>query len=366
MTLNINPNNLFKKEKNYQYSHRQIYDMVYLRKPFLDTLIEVKEYYRNNVMFLDSTNILAAILFNIDIDVNYTDKAYVQYATSRTDGLSRSLNITSSFHYGKIFHNEFYSSSEILLLDTRPFDIDIANKYWKNLAPVYPLLHPWSNLNYTLPIGGKLDTANNGLSVITINIPLLAYQFRCFIKDKMLHNDPINTLIPIFLTQYVLPNMLNKQIDLCILNILMNTYYNKSNSKPLVTNPFPLPVHNYLNKVITFSNNILNWIKGQTLLYPQILQGIPAVFENNMDEVLEMPNIANTRQVWWAIALARLDIMLFLISVGGNESLKYNSYYLREQQKDFSYLRSENIYSKMFDSEYAKIINNKIDYLVNL
>lgn len=365
MTLNVNPNNLFsKKTTQLKTDFRQFYDIVYLRQPLLESLIMVKKYYRENIVYLDSTSVLASILFNIDLGLDVSDKQYVGYLESRTDSLSRSLNITSSFNYGKIFSNEFYSDREILLLDTRRFNIDIANQYWENLAPVYPLLHPWSDIDYTLPIGGKINTANNGLSVINVNIGLLAYQFRAFLKNHMKENEPLNTTIPIFLSQYVLPNMLNKQIDIAIFNILMNEWYQRPNSRSLEKMPFPLPIHQYMNKIKNMCKDILKWISnGRTLLYTQMLEGIPSLYEDNMAETFQMPDIANTRQVWWAVELARLNITLFLIDIGGKESIAYNRSYLSELQKDLSYLQSEKIYSKMFDRQYAEKINEKINYI---
>lgn len=363
--LNVNPDTIFNGSDNYIYSHKQFFDMVYLRKPFTDTLKMVISYYRENVIYLPSTNILASILFNIPLAFYLDDRKYVELINSRIPSLCQSLNLTSSFNYGKIFNKEFYSESEILLLDTTDFDIRKVKDDWENIVSVNPLLHPWGNMSFTLPIGGDLDSGE-GISVIAINIALLATQFRLFLKEKMLHNDPINSTVPIFIAQYVLPNMMAHQTDIAIFNIIYNNYYGLENSKSLIYQPYSLPVHNYMNKVNVFSEKVIKWLDNRGIFYTQLLQSIPAVFKDNMEQVMRMPDVANTRQVWWALVVARLRVLVFIINLGGIESIRYNKSFLSEYQKDLAYLESEHIYNRMFTTDIVKKIQDDINYVRNV
>lgn len=364
--LITNPNNLFNDTNKYEYSRKQFFDMVYLRTPLLDTLNEVVKYYRENVIYLDSTNILDSILFNIPLGLDIKDNNYLEVINSRIYSLTLSLGITSSFNFGKIFKNEFYSNTEILILDDSEFDLKGAISNWKDIVAVKALRHPWSNINFTLPVGGVLDSSNDNVSVISINIALLAIQFRSFIKERLLENNPINTLIPIFIAQYVLPNMLAHQTDIAIFNIISNKYFGIKNSRPLVNNPFPLPVHNYMQKVEYFSEKVIKYLGNNALFYNQALEAIPAVFNKDMNEVMKMPSIANTRQVWWALVLARLNVMMFLVNVGGIEGIKFNKYFISEYQKDLSYLKSQRIYSRYFTRSVSDNIDSEINSILEI
>jgi hypothetical protein len=338
--MNTYPDILFSHYSEFSYPIRRFNQIDYLRRVHTDQLTKVKTYFRDNIVRLDSTNILVDILNNIDIIMSYDGYRYSQYLMNRAEGLSRTLKITSSFSHGEIHTNAFYGKGcdEILLLDLSPFDVEKAEKFWKNLAPVYPLLHPWSDFGYLLPTGGDVDSGK-GLSSIAIHIPMLAFQYRCFLKEKIRLNDTITASPEIFLMQYVFPNMLNQQIDLVVLNRLMNLFYDRPMSKNLIK--LPMAIYSYADKVDDLLQKVLDRLKDNRLFYVESLLTIPSLFSDNMDRVLKMPDIPNTNQVWWALVLSRMSIVKFLIDLGGQIGVTYNQYYLAVYRVDLTYLLSQ-------------------------
>jgi hypothetical protein len=344
--MNTEPDSLFDKIEYVNYGVKQFYEIFFLRRAYLEELTITKTYYRDNIVRLDSQNILVDLLNNLGLRLFYTDDTYVKYLNSRAPGLSRSLRLTSSFNYGEMFNGAFYGKNcnEILIFDDSSFNIEVAKKYWKNLAPVYTLLHPWSDFGFLLPTGQTQDSAS-GLSAININIALLGFQYRCFLLEKEEAGDMTGATPEIFLMQYVFPNMLNKQLDIVVMNRLMNLYYDRGMSKNMVKLPFP--IHQYQNKVDDMLVNVLNNISNRKIYYAQILQTIPGLVAPNMSSVLELPRIANTRQVWWALVLMRMKIVKFLIDVAGNEGIEYNRVYINKYQMDLRYLISEKTFERM-------------------
>ena len=362
--MNTYPDTLFSHQSTFSYPIKQFNQIDFLKRAYTEQLTIVKTYFRDNIVRLDSTNILVDILNNIDIRMEYDGYRYSQYLMNRAEGLSRSLRITSAFSHGEIHSGVFYGKKcdEILLLDLTPFDIDKAQQYWKNLAPVYPLLHPWSDFGFLLPIGSDIDTAS-GLSSIAIHIPMLAFQYRCFLKEKIRLNETLYTSPEIFLMQYVLPNMLNQQTDLVLLNRLMNIFYDKPMSKNKIR--LPMPIYPYAHKVDDLLQKVLERLKDNRMFYVEDLLTIPALFSDNMDSVLRMPDIPNTNQVWWALILTRLPIVKFLIDIGGKTGVTYNQYYLNTYRVDLTYLLSQKTLERYLPSNLLDEVMSMIDEILS-
>lgn len=138
--------------------------------------------------------------------------------------------MTSDINYGQVFKGVFYGPScdELILYDEEYFNPFYAEKEWMRINAVKVLLHPKSDLALLLP-NGRDSSTGGGLAVISVNVPLLAIQYRGFLKSQMLKikaEDDAKLGIQHFIHMFVLPNMLYNQIDITIMNRLMNLFYN--------------------------------------------------------------------------------------------------------------------------------------------
>lgn len=320
----------------------------YIKNTYMSDLIKIEEFYKEKVYAVKNDHFLVKLITNIDVPMSYNIDRYANVADARALYISMNMRMTSSSSKG-IFHNGvFYGNGvlEVILNDNEYFNPYFAEKNWKNICAVSVVLQPKSDLNLLLP-NGKQTSKDDGIAIIKINIPLLAVQYRSFCLDQAIKSRDTGSLLGIthFIHMYVLPAMMYSQTDSVVMNRIMNLYYGKPMSMALFKHPFI--VHHYENKLDNVLNKILNNLDGKTIRYEQILDFIPGFTSDNMSEFLILPDIANTTQVDWSLVLARLDIMKFLIDLGGANSIKLNMLHINNLKRHLFNLKHNHIFEKV-------------------
>jgi hypothetical protein len=289
----------------------------YIRKTYLKEIYTIEQYYHSRVYAVKSNHILQYILDDLSVPMQYEPHRYVEACRARAAFVSKTVGLTSEIGFGKIHQGPFYGpgSQEILLYTDTWFDVDAVLNNWQNVISVKPLLHCRSDLNLMLPNGKKSGT-ESGLSTISINIAMLALQYRQFSLDQYKRMTAKNGLLGSshFIHMYVLPNMMGPHIDLVIANRLMNLYYGKPMGQGLMRHAFA--ISDYSQKVDRILNKVLERLKSTKLSDAEILGFIPSIFNSSMLKALQMPDYAPTRQIWWSLLLSRLDIMKFILDIG--------------------------------------------------
>lgn len=322
-------------------NHWPEFDLI--KRTYLRELLKIKDYYNNRVYAIRNNHPLCVLLNNLDVPMSYDDYRYVEIARDRQDYISRNLMFTSETHYGKIHHGVFYGNDcdEIIITVDDYFDINDLSKNWKDYSAVKVLNHPRSDLGFLLP-NGKQTSNETGLSVVTINIAALALQFKYFMLEQLRRTDGSFLGIPHFVHMYVLPNMMFSHADIVIKNRLLNLFYGKPMGHSLARHAFP--VIDYSDKIDRTLNNVISKIKMSNYIDTDIVNSIPTIINDDMISALEMPDIAPTRQIWWALLLTRLDIMGFIIDVSqGQSSGNKNLMDLRNLQVDLRRLERAHV-----------------------
>lgn len=294
-----------------------------IQRTLENSISKITNYFRSRVFAVKSNHLLCRILDTGLVPTSYSDERFLQALYARSIYVSKYYNLTSSVNYGKMFKGVFYNGcDEIILYTEEYYNPDILED-WKNIQAVRVLDHPVSNMGLLLP-DGNINNSESGLAVIEINIPLLISQYRCFLNSRLV--DDNNSLLGVthFVHMFVLPNMLYSHIELVILNRLMNLFYGAPMGEALKHLPFP--VIDYSNKTDVVLTIVKNRLKSMNSNYPTMLMNIPSVYSSDMEVGLTMPDIALTRQAWWALLLSRLRAMEFLIdisskAIGNNKSL---------------------------------------------
>jgi hypothetical protein len=254
--------------------------------------------------------------------------------------------MTSDVNFGKIHDGIFYGEKvkEIILYVENYFSPFTVSKNWKDLRPVTVLDHPISDLNLLLP-NGKVNSTAEGLAVIAVDIPLLLTQYRFFLMEQQYNTESVLGANH-FVYKYVLPNMLHSHIDLVILNRLMNLFY----GAPMSTNLFKyqFPIVDYSQAVDRELKRTLGRLKNSRTQYFGYIQNMLSISNPSMTDSLNMPDLAKTRQVWWAMFLTRLKVMKFLIDVGGDSGVRTNGYYIGKIKLDIKRLtNAKSVVSKV-------------------
>ena len=298
----------------------------YLKASYLRELAKIEDYYHNRVYSVKNQHFLVRLLNNLNVPMEYGVDQYSRVVDARAPSVVRLMGITSEESRGVVHPGIFYGpgSVEILISDTDYFDPFFAEQHWKEICAVKPLWHPKSDLGLMLP-NGRPSTTGEGLSVISINLPLLAIQYRSFCLDQMTKDLETDSLLGAahFVHMYVLPNMIYAQTDIVIINRIMNLFYGAPMGVALKRHPFM--VHDYGSKIDSVLYKVIKNIEHKDMHYSWILKSIPVISTDDAQSAMIMPDLAPMMQVEWAIVVARLPIIQFLVDIGGDSSKRMDN-----------------------------------------
>jgi hypothetical protein len=287
----------------------------YLRTGLQANLGKVIGYYRRAPMTVPSDHFLIRLLQSITVSKHLPIERYYD----NVDGLfslnlGMALKMTSSISTGHLFKGTFYGPGcdEILIAHTADFDAKAGEKNWENLRAVRVLRHPRSDLELLLPDGTKTGV-EEGLAVVAINVPMLAVQYRSFwLREEYLADlygeSPRG--INEFVHMYVLPNMLPSHLDYVLFNRINNLARGAPMGAPLKKHPFYLT--DFTQKLNATQTMLLDNLGKVTKSFGETLFNIPAIEQPTMQQVMTVPAMAPTRQVIWALGIARFPAIDFL------------------------------------------------------
>lgn len=291
----------------------------------------LKEYYSRTSHVVASSHILSQILNLLAVDYNSHIEAYYRLVSSKVGYLTKALKMTSPISEGSFHKGHFFGSgmSEVYIsLDDWVNPYKVAGN-WQSYPSVKVLSSPITNLSAQIPDGMKRNT-ETGVAVISIHIPALAIQYREFIlKELKKVNAGEARTTENFIYAYILPNMLESLIDSSLVNRFISLALYAPMGESLTRHA--VFTHNYESYVNAVYKGLLKRVKSLPMTYSQILKSIPLVTSSNASEFLKLPDIAPTRQVSWAMNLARINHVDMLTTVASNNGNSLN----RADNNDF-------------------------------
>ena len=283
-----------------------------IKNKLLERLLVLITHYRENPKYIKSNHVLVRLLDSIGVSIFTDDLEFVDRVTDVTGSLSMSLKLTSHYKSGNVFDGVFYGygNSEILIATDEYFDLTDAKENWQELQPVKTLTHPKSDLNMDIP-NGKVNSQEKGIAVITINIPMLAYQYKRFMLNELAKNPDAPGTVMQFVGQYPLANMLYSQTDVAIANRFIRKFkglsLGESDLRP------PIYVTDYTDKLDQHHEKLIKLMVKKHLTFNQMASTIPMLTNNSLFETMLLPDVIRTRQVNWALFIARIDYTNFLL-----------------------------------------------------
>lgn len=286
----------------------------YVRDGLKRNLSTVIRYYRRNPTAVKAQHFLVRLLQSITVPQSMPADRYYSNVDASALNISMSLKMTSAIFKGEVFDGVFYGKGnpEILIASDEAFDPLEADKNWRNLCPVKVLQHFRSDLDLNL-LDGENNSNESGVAVISINIAMLALQYRAFRLEQIRLTE--GTSVPQqtpqqFIRMYVIPNMLFSHLDVALFNRLCKVGNGVETGSTKNTLSFFLP--DFGMRVDLIMEQMIQTLKDKDREFAAILQNIPAVTKETMLKVFELPEIAKTRQVSWALFMAQLPVAYFL------------------------------------------------------
>ena len=323
---------------------------------------KVREYYQTRSFVVKSQHILAQALTLGIPPLSYDIWRFLDLSYSRAEAVSRRLKMTSSLIYGKMFNNQFFSEDcqEFIISETHLFDVDLAVKNWKEIRPVRVIEHPFTDMSLNL-LNGNKTVNNRGVCIVSVNIPLLYLQYRCYIESKEGNIDGVSGFHA-YISRYALPNMLYSYADISIFNKLIRRQHAEQDDIVVKKPHFIFPTNESLLNTVLLE--VLDKIKNSKLTYATMLANIPSIrFENAKDSLL-LPDLAETRQVYWLLMRSRLRMMKGLIDIGGEVSYPKNTHYLSEIKIQLKRLLSQRVLQSLLPYDDYLEMNKIIEEIM--
>lgn len=297
----------------------------YLKAQMKLNVARVHNYHRNNTVAVHSDHFLVRLLQSLPVNKNMELDTYYKAVNNVALSHSMAMQMTSSYYRGRFFTGVAYGkrSLECLLTIDDSFNYEYVHDNWQSAAAVKPIMHDKTDLKMLIPDGNDYSDEYSS-SILLINLPMLAVQYRAYYHEYMVNpNSNRQKTTMHFVAQYVLPNMLEAHLDLCFLNRLMSRFYGKSKAVNYYRkNSFTLiELEAQIDRVI---DKVLEYINRAPKRFDLILKTIPSFAHENAYKGLIMPDITPTKQVHWATMLARLKYITFLFDISDEYVLRTN------------------------------------------
>ncbi len=351
----------FNKPNNKRFTIKHYPAWKYCKDGLNRNLNIVKDYYKSRIYAVKSNHFLCRLINSVSVPYSLPIDMFVDTIDAKTWNLSMQFKMTSSIYRGGIFSGNFYGSGfrEIYISDSYYFNPFEEARNWQNINAVKVIYHTKSDIDLLLP-NGRNNSNEDGLAILTINIPLLMLQYRCFTEDqrRKLAIGQIEGLLGVvhFIHMFVLPNMLDTQLDIALMNRFLNVLSNKESGIIERTHPF------YYTKYDKHVDNVYVNVRDnldREMLYLELFETIPSVVKENMREVLKLPNLAETRQVLWVEVLARIQYIYTVVKLLDKAPNKSdNNFFIKEIRR---YMSDRSLENYLPDDIYIDIVTKMID-----
>lgn len=298
-----------------------------VRDGLQQAITKIQAFHRNNPKSLNGSHFLVKLLGSLNISHRLDDDIFVWKVDDWADDLSMALKMTSSIYRGKLFRpGVFYGDKvgEAIIATTDPFDVEDAIEHWQDLQPIRVLTHPFCDFDLAIP-NGRGHSVGGGLAVITVNIPMLALQYKIWRRWERSVNQDSPQSIMQFLHMLPIPNMLESQTNIAILNRIMNQYFGGEIPTPKPAHSFYIT--NWGNEVDDVVSVYLKFIQNKQLTFDNMVGLMPSV-GRTMHDTLTLPKQPYSNQLQWAIVVARVVLATFLVQHSDDNENHNNRKYL--------------------------------------
>ncbi|MNC23172.1 hypothetical protein D3C75_711880 [compost metagenome] len=253
--------------------------------------------------------------------------------------LIRTLGLCDAINRGKIFETGATlgpQCEEVVISSIERFPTTNLKASWRDLKPLRYLYHSRSDIN--LPIMNN-KTPGKGYGVLLINIPMLMVQYRHWVFSNFGAVEPEAINMYKFIGSYALVNCMESYLEIAYFNRLSRMAYKLPNTKYPLPHPFYIP--DLTPVTDNMAKNTLSQRTMRTGMVTELAQMTPMLLKDSLYEVLQLPKGPVTLQNEWALALARVPFIKYLI-----DSLKQAPSYDRTQTNEILYELRESIHSQ--------------------
>lgn len=286
--------------------------LTYLQRTFKGQVEDVKAYYRRYPKRVDSDNLLGNLLLHIPLRPDMDDQRYVRFVEDVSEGVSRAFGVTSPMYRGRVHEGGVTlgpKTNEVIISVQTPFPVDTMDTSWHQLSALRYFYH--TRVDLGLPIQNN-STPGKGSGVCSINIPLLALQYRYWLKYQSERFDQKESVYR-FIGGFVLPNAIESFHDIAVFNRLSRLNNAVGIPKHPMAHPFYLT--DLSGRVEAFCRWTIETNERRVGDIEQFVATTPMLIQASLFDTLQLPRDPVSRANDWALQLARLPYIRYIAEV---------------------------------------------------
>jgi hypothetical protein len=153
--------------------------------------------------------------------------------------------------------------------------------------------------------------------------------------------------------------MLESQLHIALFNRLSNTLFKKPYGISGIKKPFYLvSIENRIDRNLEM---MISGYKKYRFDYDQVLQGIRIGDDITLRDVIKLPSLPTTRQVTWALTIARLPVIHFLLKLSVENQNRSNGISNNKMLRSINNLLNNNSLISVMGRDKQKDIVNQLN-----
>ena len=246
------------------------------RNKYILSYNKVSDHYRTYNTYLNNKHILVRLLIGLDIDPETSDQDLYRRTEHTVDRTAAGLGITTDLNNGELHEEAFYvDECAIVAVEFGEF-YDIPS--WTEIRAVRPLTHPHTTLKFVLPhLMTSMDDGD--YAVVGIDIPMLAIQYRHWLKQNILKPAGEQENVTQFITRYVLPGMLPEQADIALRNRMLHAANMSYRTDDRLDTP--IFVNTFDKEFDEAIEDLTIEMMGGSKAFSEVMENIPMIFHDN-------------------------------------------------------------------------------------
>lgn len=322
-------------------------DFLFVRKTILRELARITTYYTNSNFVVDGDHLINQLLLQLNVSLSRDLESYVRACGQETERLARAFKLIHPTvsdprpHQGTFYNN---NTQEFIILHATEFDFNTAYDKWDKLVPIKVHSHCFTDTTGQLPDGSyKNSIGESGYAVISINMPMLALQYRAWIEKVRRHQEVKDQSVN-FLFQYPITNMVYRHMDLVIVNRMINKYREQPVAKYQRMHPIAtIDIDERLDSVL---DKRIDYIKKGEYKFDQLFTIFNCLKKPDWLTILRPIDVAPVRSVKWVLELQILNYFQFFLEVRRDAKGSYNNREITRSLRDLINLSNDTTYFK--------------------
>lgn len=203
--------------------------------------------------------------------------------------------LTSNLTFGTTFENVLYTNYSIVYAVSEATELDCRD--WMDYVSVKVIEHPMTDMDIFMPTVMDKDQVD-GLTVIEIDLPMLAYQLKKWLKSDTELNLTPHENLNFFYSKFILPKVIPSYLDLALRNRIKLINSNTVITHQRRERSWAISYEDTFGKNI---KNTLDTIKDTRMPYFRILDSIPLVYEKSFYSLLPFEIGEISSYSYWAM-----------------------------------------------------------------